>query len=66
LKPADALATLEGRLAIGDGVRHLLDADVEHALPDARDVLLLPSAMTMLPPRPIYGRAPDAKPNVDR
>ena len=66
LKPADALAALAGRLAIGDGVRHLPTADVEHALPDARDVLLLPPAMTTLPPRPIYGRAPDAKPNVDR
>jgi len=31
--------------------------------PDARDVRLLPSTMRSLSPSPIYGRAPDAKPN---
>ena len=31
--------------------------------PDARDVRLLPSNMRSLAPSPIYGRAPDAKPN---
>lgn len=33
-----------------------------HALPRAADARLLPSALCTLPPRPIYGRAPDAKP----
>ncbi|MFM8542361.1 MAG: tRNA (adenosine(37)-N6)-threonylcarbamoyltransferase complex dimerization subunit type 1 TsaB [Chakrabartia sp.] len=31
--------------------------------PDARDARLLPSEMRTLAPSPIYGRAPDAKPN---
>lgn len=31
-------------------------------LPDARGVIHLPPAFTALPPRPIYGRAPDAVP----
>ena len=29
----------------------------------ARDAALLPAALRTLPPRPIYGRPPDAKPN---
>ena len=32
------------------------------ALPRAADARLLPPALRSLPPRPIYGRAPDAKP----
>jgi tRNA threonylcarbamoyl adenosine modification protein YeaZ len=31
--------------------------------PDARDARLLPAALRALPAEPIYGRAPDAKPN---
>jgi tRNA threonylcarbamoyl adenosine modification protein YeaZ len=31
--------------------------------PDARDARLLPSDLRALPPDPVYGRAPDAKPN---
>jgi len=31
--------------------------------PDARDARLLPAALRTLTPSPIYGRAPDAKPN---
>ena len=34
---------------------------VREAYPRAADVLLLPAALAALPPRPIYGRAPDAK-----
>ena len=66
LKPEAALAALAGRAAIGNGVRHLaaLDPalDLREALPRAADAVLLPSALTGLAPRPIYGRAPDAKP----
>lgn len=68
LKPDAALAQLAGRIAVGNGVRHLaaLDAslDLREALPRAADARLLPAAMTSLPPRPIYGRAPDAKPKA--
>ncbi len=66
LKPDAALAQLGGRVAIGNGVRHLAALDdrleVREALPRAADARLLPATLTALPPRPIYGRAPDAKP----
>lgn len=66
LTPAAALVGLAGRPAVGNGVRWLtaLDPslDVSEALPDAADALLLPPGFSALPPRPIYGRAPDAVP----
>jgi tRNA threonylcarbamoyladenosine biosynthesis protein TsaB len=65
LPPAAAMAALGGRPAIGSGVRWLtaLDpaVDAREALPRAADARLLPEAMRALPPRPHYGRAPDAK-----
>lgn len=65
LKPADALAALDGRRAIGNGVGRLLavDAAVDaiEMLPNAADAVLLPETFATLAPRPIYGRAPDAK-----
>ena len=68
--PADALAVLGGRIAFGNGVRHLaaLDAarDLRETLPCAADALLLPEHLATLPPRPIYGRAPDAKTLAER
>lgn len=70
LKPEAALAALEGRPAIGNGVRWLaaLDPalDLTETLPDAADAILLPPALAALPARPIYGRAPDAKPQAQR
>jgi tRNA threonylcarbamoyl adenosine modification protein YeaZ len=66
LRPDAAVARLGGRLAVGSGVHRLLSLDPDvtavEALPDARDARLLPSALATLAPRPIYGRAPDAKP----
>ncbi|MCW4462102.1 tRNA (adenosine(37)-N6)-threonylcarbamoyltransferase complex dimerization subunit type 1 TsaB [Sphingomonas sp. BT-65] len=65
-QPEAALAALGGRPAIGNGIRHLaaLDPrlDLREALPRAADAALLPPGFTALPARPIYGRAPDAKP----
>jgi tRNA threonylcarbamoyladenosine biosynthesis protein TsaB len=70
LKPAAALAALAGRRAVGNGVRWLaaLDdtIDLTEALPDAASAILLPATLTALPPSPIYGRAPDAKPSVPK
>ncbi|MGU3392088.1 tRNA (adenosine(37)-N6)-threonylcarbamoyltransferase complex dimerization subunit type 1 TsaB [Sphingomonas sp. M1A8_2b] len=70
LKPDAALAALAGRRAVGNGVRWLaaLDdtIDLTEALPDAASAILLPGALTALPPSPIYGRAPDAKPSVPK
>jgi len=66
LPPAAALAAIGGRPVIGSGVRWLEDIDESRtlgpALPNAADALLLPAQYAGLPPRPIYGRAPDAKP----
>jgi tRNA threonylcarbamoyladenosine biosynthesis protein TsaB len=66
LRPEAALAALGGRPAIGNGVRFLAtlapSEDLFEALPEAADAILLPSHFADLPARPIYGRAPDAKP----
>lgn len=70
LAPAAALAALGDRPAQGSGVRHLLALDptvaAEDRLPCAADAILLPAPLAALPPRPIYGRAPDAKPLESR
>lgn len=66
LPPAAALAVLDGKPAFGSGVRWMEELEASRnlgpALPRAADALLLPKGLTNLPPRPIYGRAPDAKP----
>ena len=66
LPPAAVREALGDRPAIGGGVRWLdgLDSvrDLGPALPCAAEMLLLPAASIQLLPRPIYGRAPDAKP----
>lgn len=63
--PDAAIAALDGRHPVGNGVRWLQQVDPAlagtPALPDASDALLLPADLAMLPPRPIYGRPPDAK-----
>lgn len=68
LGPAAALAVLGTRPAIGNGVRFLTALDpaiVAHdRLPDAADAVLLPPDQALLAPTPIYGRAPDAKPQA--
>ncbi len=70
LAPAAALEALGAIPAIGSGVRHLsaitADGDFAEALPNAIDALLLPPDFAGLPPRPIYGRAPDAKTLAER
>ncbi|MEO5938071.1 MAG: tRNA (adenosine(37)-N6)-threonylcarbamoyltransferase complex dimerization subunit type 1 TsaB [Sphingomonas sp.] len=66
LTPADALARLDGAVAAGNGVRFLDAPGAIDALPEAAQAILLPPGFTTLPPRPIYGRAPDAKPMAER
>lgn len=70
LVPAAAFAALGSRSAFGNGVRHLAAIDpglpLTDTLPRAADALLLPQAFVQLPPRPIYGRAPDAKTLAER
>ncbi len=68
LRPEAAVLAIDGRPAIGNGLRWIQAIhpaqELRDALPDAADVVLLPPALCALPPRPIYGRAPDAKPAV--
>lgn len=70
LRPEAALAALDDRAAIGNGVRHLAalaeGLDLREALPRAADARLLPPDCTTLPPRPLYGRGPDAKTLAER
>lgn len=70
LRPDAALAALDGRPAIGSGVRRLAAHDPafqgQEALPRAADARLLPGDFATLPPRPIYGRAPDARTLAER
>jgi tRNA threonylcarbamoyladenosine biosynthesis protein TsaB len=66
LPPEAAARSTEAALVVGSGAEALVAArghgEWRDALPRAADVRLLPEALRSLPPRPIYGRAPDAKP----
>lgn len=70
LTPIVARQKLGGKHAVGDGLRWLGFDDPRSAprgmLPEAAQAILLPPAFTTLPPRPIYGRAPDARPAAAR
>jgi tRNA threonylcarbamoyl adenosine modification protein YeaZ len=69
-RPAEALAALGRSAVVGAGIRWLDGLDPQRALgealPRAADLRLLPAAFADLPPRPIYGRAPDAKTLAER
>ena len=60
LTPEAAVAAIGDRAVFGTGIRWV-GAGTE-LIPDARAARLLPEALRTLPPAPIYGRAPDAKP----
>jgi len=66
LRPEVAMAMLKTMTVVGNGVRLLPPQvpahDWHYTLPSARDAALLPLSETMREARPIYGRAPDAKP----
>jgi tRNA threonylcarbamoyladenosine biosynthesis protein TsaB len=70
LKPDVALAQLGDVPVIGNGVSRLSglpdSRNLGGALPDSRFALALPEELRSLPPRPFYGRAPDAKPQAAR
>jgi len=71
LRPEAALDALSPELALaGNGVRFITALDprrtADDVLPDAADAVLLPPEFAALPPVPIYGRAPDAKPAVPK
>src|SRR3546814_5180498 len=66
LPPAEAAAVLAAPHVYGSGAEALVTirgfGKAFDALPRAADARLLPASLRDLPPRPIYGRAPDAKP----
>jgi tRNA threonylcarbamoyl adenosine modification protein YeaZ len=66
LLPGEAAAVVSATLVAGSGAETLVNArgfgEAADALPSAADARLLPRALRELPARPIYGRAPDAKP----
>lgn len=67
LSPAAAALAVPEAVVAGSGAAALIAARghgrAVDALPDAADVALLPPAC-LFPPRPIYGRAPDARPRA--
>lgn len=66
LTPGDAAAATRAHAVYGSGAASLVSARghgaAHDALPRAADARLLPPPLRALPPRPIYGRAADAKP----
>jgi tRNA threonylcarbamoyladenosine biosynthesis protein TsaB len=66
LAPAEAAASVSAALVLGSGAEALVAARGfgrwQSALPRAADARLLPLSLRSLAPRPIYGRAPDARP----
>ena len=66
LPPQAAAAAVRAELVVGSGSASLVEArgrgEAKDMLPRAADARLLPEALRRLPARPIYGRAPDARP----
>ena len=66
LPPAAAAATVSAGLVVGSGARALVDArgwgEARDALPSAADSRRLPAGLRSLAPKPVYARAPDARP----
>ena len=64
--PQEAAAEIRAETIYGSGAEALVSARGHglaiDALPRAADARLLPEILRSLEPRPIYGRAPDAKP----
>ena len=63
--PITAAALVTAQLVIGSGARQLVDArgsgEARDAWPSAADALKIPQQLRDLAPRPLYGRAPDAR-----
>ena len=66
LPPADAAAAVSARLVVGSGAEALVGSrgwgEAGDALPSAADALRLPHSLRSLAPKPVYARAPDARP----
>jgi len=68
LAPQAAAALIAAPLVVGNGAAALVAArgtgEALDLLPSAADVVKLPPALASLPPKPVYARAPDAKPKA--
>jgi tRNA threonylcarbamoyladenosine biosynthesis protein TsaB len=68
LAPAAAALSIRGDRVAGSGAEALVSArghgEAIDALPEAAAARWLPQALRRLAPRPIYGRAPDARPKT--
>lgn len=65
LAPAEAARFTTAPLVIGSGAQRLVEArgwgEAREGWPSAANALALPPALRMLPPKPVYARAPDAR-----
>ena len=65
LPPLDAAALIQAERVVGSGARALIDArgdgTAEERWPAAADALQIPLPLRSLEPKPLYGRAPDAR-----
>jgi tRNA threonylcarbamoyl adenosine modification protein YeaZ len=63
--PAEAAHLTTAGLAVGSGAKQLIDArgwgEARELWPSAANALRLPKPLRMLPPKPVYARAPDAR-----
>ena len=63
--PAEAARLVTAQLVLGSGAAQLVGARVwgeaREAWPSAANALLLPEALRLLAPKPVYARAPDAR-----
>lgn len=70
LTPEEAARAIAAPLVVGDAATALVAlrgwGQARDGEQRARDALMLPAALRMLAPTPIYGRAPDAKPMAAR
>ena len=66
LPPGEAAAATSAKLVVGSGARALVEArgwgEPRDAWPSAANALDLSEELRNLPPKPIYARAPDARP----
>jgi tRNA threonylcarbamoyladenosine biosynthesis protein TsaB len=66
LSPAAAAAATSAKLVVGSGAGALIKArgwgEARDMLPSAADSMKLPSNQRTLPAKPVYARAPDARP----
>jgi tRNA threonylcarbamoyl adenosine modification protein YeaZ len=63
--PAEAARFTTATQVVGSGAKQLVDVrgwgEARELWPSAANTLLLPDTLRMLPPKPVYARAPDAR-----